>query len=626
MGRQAVVIYTRFSSDLQRTESCADQEREIRKALTRRSIALHDVEVIRDEAESGTRTDRDGFQQLARMIAAKEIGILAVDDQSRLSRADNAYGFIKDLVYSGGRFISTSENIDTADTGWELKVKVMQLHHGESLRNTRERVRRGQLGRVLADDSVGDFPYGYESFYHDPNWQEMLAGRGPRPKKGIRIYDVEAEWVRQIFRWFLDDWSINAISRELTANEVSKGRRTSKPGWHPQHVHRILTNSKYIGRWVWGATTVIQNSTGKKKQIPVDPNDVVVRERPELAIISQEIWDQAQARLEQLREQFGVKPGQAKRGPKAPTNTSDAYPRSILGPVLRCAACGSRMWYSASNQRRYYKCSGYIHGRCTHSFQVRASDAERAVIERVTQLLSGWPEWMNSLTQRVRELVLKAAEQLPAEQAKLERELAVLLKQRGHVTDAIKHGGSIPVLVEQLHELEWQLATRDSRLAQIRVPIASDIELPSREWVEQQLATWIESLADPQRVAIALSEAIECIEARPVLAPGKKHGYVELTIQFGQWELFRAAVGNAWPLAIRNVVPATMDSSETGTEVIAVGEPTPMDRWAAQIVEWREQGVKWKDIVVRTGMDLNRVYRAWKRYQDAKKSEEDRAE
>ena len=80
------IMYTRFSSDMQRDDSCEDQEREVRRGLEQRGIDPGHFEVIHDQAVSGTRTDRPQFEQLRRMIGRGEIGILAVDDQSRFSR------------------------------------------------------------------------------------------------------------------------------------------------------------------------------------------------------------------------------------------------------------------------------------------------------------------------------------------------------------------------------------------------------------------------------------------------------------------------------------------------------------------------------------------------------------
>ena len=75
-----VVIYTRYSTDMQRTDSCADQERNVRRDLPRFGVSPEGALVVRDEAESGTKRSRDGFQQLLTMIARREVAVLAVDD------------------------------------------------------------------------------------------------------------------------------------------------------------------------------------------------------------------------------------------------------------------------------------------------------------------------------------------------------------------------------------------------------------------------------------------------------------------------------------------------------------------------------------------------------------------
>ena len=167
---------------------------------------------MHDRPESGTKNDRAMFEDLRNKIRRGDVGKLAVDDQSRLSRADNAIAFIKDLVFSGGRFISTGEGRDTEQDGWELRAKVMELHNSTTIRELSRRVRRGQLGRVLDDGLAGDFPYGFEAYHLDPNWAEAPR-RGPKPKKGVRIFEEEARWVRQVFNWFAPELRGSAGSR-----------------------------------------------------------------------------------------------------------------------------------------------------------------------------------------------------------------------------------------------------------------------------------------------------------------------------------------------------------------------------------------------------------------------------
>jgi hypothetical protein len=96
-----------------------------------------------------------------------------------LTRTDNAFALITDLVFAVGRFISTSEGLDTDQPGWELRVKVMELHNSATINELGRRVRRGQLGRVHGNLSAGDLPYGYESFFIDPE-AAANPGRGPK--------------------------------------------------------------------------------------------------------------------------------------------------------------------------------------------------------------------------------------------------------------------------------------------------------------------------------------------------------------------------------------------------------------------------------------------------------------
>ena len=63
------------------------------------------------------------------------------------------------------------------------------------------------------------------------------------------------------------------------------------------------------------------------------------------------------------------------------------------------------------------------------------------------------------------------------------------------------------------------------------------------------------------------------------------------------------------------------DCSDASSEefVLDLGGPTLMDKWAPKIAEMRANGDKWTEIAEVTGLDLNRAYRTWKRYVDAKK-------
>jgi len=614
VSQMQIVIYTRFSTDMQRADSCADQEREVRAGLVRLGIDAAGAVVIRDEAVSGTKADREGFQRLREMVVRGEVALVAVDTQSRLTRGDDAHAFIKDLVYAGGHFVSVAENIDTRAPGWELPVRVKELQNGLEVNGLRHLVRRGQRGRVEADGSAGDQPYGFESFYIDPDWAVQLARRGPKPKKGVRVCEDEAKWVRQVFDWFAAGRSIGWIARELTRLRVPKGPRASRPGWHPQQVHRMLANAKYVGRWVWGRTTTVRDSRGRKKQVPGRHGQEVTRDRPDLRVVEQAVWDRAAARLAELGQTFGYKDGQRRRGPRP--NPADVYPRSPLGGVLVCGKCGAKMWQHHSNARRYYACPGAKKGLCGMTAQVPAGRAEEALTAFLLDLLRGWPEWMHTLYRLTCDAVRAAADRVPAERERDARRAAELGREVDNLVGVLAGGLSSPAVVARLRAAEAEKAEVDRRLAGHAGAGSAAVALPDEGWVAARLGEWAARAAAGEGPESLLQLALESAAAEPVVAAGKARGFVRLRFRVRAWAALAAAAGAALPAAVRGLVPEAADDGSPEF-TIDLGGPTAMDRWAPQIAGWRAGGVTWAEIVRRTGMDLNRVYRAWKRFADA---------
>lgn len=468
---------------MQRQDSCADQERDVRAALARLDIDTTHIFVINDEAESGTKTDREKFEQLKAMVANDEVYILAVDDQSRLSRADNVSGFIQDLVYHGGRFISTGEGIDTNQKGWELRVKVMELHNSHTIRELGHRVRRGQEGRVRDDGSAGDYPYGYESFYLDANWQEQLAARGPKPKKGVRICEADARWVRQIFAWFVGRvWSIAGIARELTRQGAPRGHQATTRGWTHTQVRRILANPKYVGEWAWGATTTIRNSNGKKKQVPVPEGQVVTRQRPKLQIVEPEVFAKAQSRLRELQATFGPTPGARKAHP------STVYPQSVCGGLIYCGVCGSRLWYKRGAGKPALGCPNHRKGLCTMSTLVPMEAAEQALLRFLQELVTSDPSFLLEaiavMRQKIHETARLVPESLEVDRKCLEKTQSEINNLVGLLADGTFDS---PAIKERLQRTEQEAAERRRKIEEAERILAIPVSLPDDAWIQEQL-------------------------------------------------------------------------------------------------------------------------------------------
>ena len=283
------------------------------------------------------------------------------------------------------------------------------------------------------------------------------------------------------------------------------------------------------------------------------------------------------------------------------------------------------MYHRVSGTRGYYTCSAVIKGICEASFQVPAERAETRVIETLTQLVAQWPEWIRTVHRQVGQRIAEQAARMPAERERDEQRLAEVKLQVERIVDFIskpddKSGALKPqseAVKTRLETLEREGAEIEDRLAETALPSASDLALPDETWVREQMADWSMGLTDPARAAAAILNAVASLEAEPIVAPGKKRGYAQLRLRIKEWSLFLAAIGGRLPCSLRRLLPDDLESDESKTILLPLGEPTLMDSWAPEIVKWREEGVIWTEIVRRTGLDLNRVYRAWKRHLEA---------
>ena len=77
-------IYCRYSSDKQREASIEDQRRNCLRVAEREGLSI--TTEYCDQAATGSRADREGYQMMLADAKARLFDVLLVDDLSRLSR------------------------------------------------------------------------------------------------------------------------------------------------------------------------------------------------------------------------------------------------------------------------------------------------------------------------------------------------------------------------------------------------------------------------------------------------------------------------------------------------------------------------------------------------------------
>ena len=177
-----VACYARYSSDLQRETSIADQLGVAARYAKERGWQLADGHIYTDAAVSGaTIQGRKGVQRLLAAAAEnpKPFDVLLVDDSSRIARdIADAIRMMQQLKYRGIRVIYISQGIDSDSEQADALVTVHGLIDSLYLKELAKKVKRGLAGQMDRGFSTGALQYDYDKISEfDPSGAKDADGR-----------------------------------------------------------------------------------------------------------------------------------------------------------------------------------------------------------------------------------------------------------------------------------------------------------------------------------------------------------------------------------------------------------------------------------------------------------------
>ena len=212
-------IYCRYSTDKQRNASIEDQARNCRRAIEREG--LNCAKTYQDQAVSGSRADRVGYQSMLADAKAGMFQVLIVDDISRLSRDQvEAETTFRRLEYWGVRVIGVSDGYDSAAKSRKVHRAVKNLMNEVYLDDLAEKTHRGLEGQARAGNNAGGRAYGYRHVPIEDQSRVDALGRPMVVAVRRQIHAEQADVVRQIFRWYADGFSARWIASELNRQKV----------------------------------------------------------------------------------------------------------------------------------------------------------------------------------------------------------------------------------------------------------------------------------------------------------------------------------------------------------------------------------------------------------------------
>lgn len=284
-------------------------------------------EVYREVASGDSIAGRPEMLRLLDDVqAGRWAGVLCMDID-RLGRGDTADQavILTNFMYSGTQIITPAKTYDLTNDADEDQSEFKLMFSRMEYKTIKRRLYAGRERSARDGWYLGaKHPFGYRK----------IKTTGPT----LEIVPEQAEIVTMIFTWYAAGDGKNTICDRLNA----MGSRTNSGVlWGPSSVWAIITNPLYIGMVRWGRRVgkAVYIDGQKVVKRPINPDMIVVPGRHP-AIISQELWEAVQARL-QGNSAPSIKDGQTVTNP--------------LCGLVRCARCGKTM------QRHFSNSSGKSH-------------------------------------------------------------------------------------------------------------------------------------------------------------------------------------------------------------------------------------------------------------------------
>ncbi len=218
--------YIRVSTSQQAKEgiSLEAQRAKIKAYCELKDIKLLDV--ICDAAKSGSKDNREGYQQILSKCKAKEIDAVIVYSLSRFTRSTKELiDFVDTFVMKKGVVLhSLSKNLDTSSPTGRFMLKVLGAMNELEREQIGERTKSAlQYKRSQGFKTGGDIPFGFDLT------TEGILMENPNEQKAIKL-------IHELNR--VKGYSLRKICVELERNGYKTKSGLTK--WHPQMVDRII--------------------------------------------------------------------------------------------------------------------------------------------------------------------------------------------------------------------------------------------------------------------------------------------------------------------------------------------------------------------------------------------------
>lgn len=517
--------YARFSTDMQRETSLTDQITTARRYAGSHGWEFLEAHVYADAAQSGASLERPGIQALLTAARGRPLpfDVLLVDDSSRVSRdLADAVRLLQELKFAGVRVIYISQNIDSASETAETLVAVHGVVDSLYLREMAKKIKRGLAGQLERGFATGSITFGYRtvpvsdpSGKTDPNGYPILLG------KRVEIVSEEARIVVQMFEWYASGLGAGRIVAQLN-REGLRGPRGRH--WREGAVKRVIGNEKYRGLLIWGKKT-FERRPGTRQYVsrPLPRDQWRTLERPELRIVSEDLWLRVAARRVSVRSALPSTAQTLMRGRHAALHS-----RHLFSGFMKCGTCGGAVVTVTGGygSPRYGCLRSWRNGvdACSNRLTIRAKVADAYLLEGLkAELLA--PTTLQYVTDALGRELNRRIDERPrlVAEAQVARERAAQRLQR--LIEAIENGVAAATVAAAISERQAELTSLDATLGELDAPLLQRLAVMPT-WVRQQLEDVVALLSEiPERAKVEFQRLNMRVTMTPTLGENTRSYY-----------------------------------------------------------------------------------------------------
>lgn len=367
-----IAAYCRVSTEKEAQIDSLEKQIEFFNKFTKKN-GYDLYKLYADEGISGKQIKhRKQFQAMMQDAKAKKFEKVVVKDVSRFAR--NTVDLLQSIreLKSYGIEVDFLNNGEIMEGGSEFILTILGAMAQQESANMSKRVKFGkditaQKGRVP------NIVFGYDKI--------------PDERYTLKINEEEAQIVKEIFENYVyKGMGTTKIAWEL--NERGIRTKKTKSRWVQTSIVRMLKNPIYTGRVTNKKSEVTDFITGTRKDLPEE--EWIVVEKPEIRIISDELFNKAQEILAQRSTEFKL-------------NCKREKTSYIFSTLIYCKHCG----YSYRRVKRKYTENGkeYIRWVCSGRNSMGVSSCPNTTVIDEEEFLNAIKEYLKSIISNKKEFM-----------------------------------------------------------------------------------------------------------------------------------------------------------------------------------------------------------------------------